>query len=412
MFECFKRFPDKECYLNLPDDMVDTDPLDMENIIEQQDTDDALLQHATKYVDWYMHKCIGTIDDILCYIKPGDPPNNWKIALPKSLLQPTIEWFHHVTGHPGRKSLFMQMSSWYYHRDIWSLIDKFHCKHCQRNKLSGTGYGLLPERKLRSVPFEECAFDLIGPWIIQIRDKLYKFNALTVIDTVSNLVELVRIDEKTSAHVARKYTQVWLSRYPWPEHCVHNNGGEFVVSEFQFLLQGCWIKDAPVSSKNPLANAICEWMHQTVGNVLWNLLHSEPPQDVTKAKDFIDEAFLIATHAMHISTHTTLGSSPGSLVFNRGMFLNIPLIADWHAITQKCENFINENLMRENCKQKWYDYVPNQKVLKKRHKTCKLSQKTSGPYKIMQTHVNRTVTIELKPRISERINILRVISYK
>jgi hypothetical protein len=91
---------------------------------------------------------------------------------------------------------------------------------------------------------------LIGLWIIQVCNKPYEFNALTVIDTVSNLVELVRIDEKTLAHVARKYAQVWLSIYPWLERCVHNNGGEFVVPEFQFLLQGCRIKDAPTSSKN------------------------------------------------------------------------------------------------------------------------------------------------------------------
>jgi hypothetical protein len=168
MFECFKCHPDKESYLNLPDDMVDNNPLDMENNEDQQETDDALLQHATKYADRYTRTRISTIDDILCYIKPGDPPNNWKIALPKSLLQPTIKWLHQVTGHPCRKSLFMQIFSWYYHRDICSLIDKFHCKHCERNKLSGTGYGLLPELELPSVPFEECAVDLIGPWIIQV----------------------------------------------------------------------------------------------------------------------------------------------------------------------------------------------------------------------------------------------------
>jgi hypothetical protein len=99
----------------------------------------------------------------------------------------------------------MQISSWYYHRDICLIIDKFHCKHCQSKKLSGTGYGLLPECKLCSAPFEECAVDLIGPWIIQVCNKLYVFNALTVIEMVSNQVELVRIDEKTSALVARKY---------------------------------------------------------------------------------------------------------------------------------------------------------------------------------------------------------------
>jgi hypothetical protein len=70
-------------------------------------------------------------------------------------------------------------------------------------------------------------------------------------------------------------------------------------------------------------------MHQTVGNTLRTLLHGEPPQDVTKAKDFIDEALSTAMHAMRTGVHTTLGSSPaGSLVFNRDMFLNIPLIAD------------------------------------------------------------------------------------
>ncbi len=131
-------------------------------------------------------------------------------------------------------------------------------------------------------------------------------------------------------------------------------------------------------------------MHQTVGNVLQTLLHSEPLQDVTKAKDFIDEALSIATHTMRTNIHTTLGSSPGSLVFNRDMFPNIPLVADWHAITQKREHLIHENLMCENCKQKCYNYVPHQKVTKKRHKTCKLGQKTSGPYKIIQTHVNGT----------------------
>jgi hypothetical protein len=135
--------------------------------------------------------------------------------------------------------------------------------------------------------------------------------------------------------VARKYAQVWLSRYPWPERCVRDNGREFVGPEFQFLLQGSRIKDAPTPSENPQANAICEQMHQTVGNALQTLLHGEPSRDVTKAKDFIEEALLIATHAMHTGIHTTLGSSPGNLVFNRDMLLNILLIADWHAITQK-----------------------------------------------------------------------------
>jgi len=91
-------------------------------------------------------------------------------------------------------------------------------------------------------------------------------------------------------------------------------------------------------------------MHQTVGNVLRTLLHGEPPKNTTKAKDCIDidEALSIAMHAMRVGVHSTMGSRPGNLVFNRDIFLNIPLIANWHAITIKREHLINENLMREN----------------------------------------------------------------
>ncbi len=59
---------------------------------------------------------------------------------------------------------------------------------------------------------------------------------------------------------------------------------------------------------------------------------------------------LITMHAMRAGVHSNLGSSPGNLVFNRDMFHNIPLIADWHAITQRREHLIHENLMRENQK--------------------------------------------------------------
>ncbi len=94
---------------------------------------------------------------------------------------------------------------------------------------------------------------------------------------------------------------------------------------------------------------ICKIMHQTVGNVLKTSLHGEPPKNIADAKEFVDEALSLSIpmHAMRAGIHSTLGSSPCSLVFNRDMFLNIPLIADWHAITQKRDYLIHENLMQE-----------------------------------------------------------------
>jgi hypothetical protein len=56
---------------------------------------------------------------------------------------------------------------------------------------------------------------------------------------------------------------------------------------------------------------------------------------------------LITMHGMRAGVYSTLGSSPGNLVINRDkdMFLNIPLITDWHATTQKREHLIHENLI-------------------------------------------------------------------
>jgi hypothetical protein len=107
-------------------------------------------------------------------------------------------------------------------------------------------------------------------------------------------------------------------------------------------------------------------MHQTVGNILRMLLHGNPPQNIPNAAQHVDKALSIAMHTMQAGVHSTLGSSPGNLVFNRDMFLNIPLIADWHAITQRQEHLIHENLMRENQKRRGHDYAPQQLVLKKK----------------------------------------------
>ena len=268
------------------------------------------------------------------------------------MIKPTVKWYHQVTGHPGRKRLYELIHQRYHNHDLRRYIDNFNCDYCQRNKLDGKGYGLLPEREVRSIPFEECAMDLIGPWVVQVHGNPYEFDALTIIDTVTNLVELIRVDRKTSDIIARKYAQCWLSHYPWPQRCVHDPGGEFVGIEFQTLLLNCHIKDVCTSAKKTQSNAICERMHQTVGNVLRTLLHGEPPQNITDAKEFVDKALSIAMHAMRAGIHSTLGSSPGNLVFNRDMFLNIPLIANWHAITQKREHLIHKNIIRENQKRR------------------------------------------------------------
>ena len=69
-------------------------------------------------------------------------------------------------------------------------------------------------------------------------------------------------------------------------------------------------------------------MHQTVGNVLRVLLYSNPLQNLTQARDTVDQALATVMHAMQVTMASTLGSKPGALALSRDMFLNVLLIAD------------------------------------------------------------------------------------
>jgi hypothetical protein len=84
------------------------------------------------------------MNDIICCQKVPTQPN-WKIALPESIVIDTVKWFHQVMGHPGEKRLQETLNQYYYHPRLRYHIDKLKCKDCQKHRLAGRGYGLLPK---------------------------------------------------------------------------------------------------------------------------------------------------------------------------------------------------------------------------------------------------------------------------
>ncbi len=121
---------------------------------------------------------------------------------------------------------------------------------------------------MRIAPWKEAAINLIRPWKFKVNGQQVEFNALTCIDMASNLVKLIRIDNKTAKQIRDKFTQSWLCGYPCPVQCLHDRGGEFIRQNFQWLLEIFSINDVCSTGKNPQSNAICERMHKTVTNVL------------------------------------------------------------------------------------------------------------------------------------------------
>jgi hypothetical protein len=151
---------------------------------------------------------------------------------------------------------------------------------------------------MQIAPWEKVAISWIGPWKVKVNCQQVEFNPLTCIDTASNLVKHVWVDNKTAKHIRYMFTQSWLCRYPHPVQCLHDKGGGFIGQNFQWLLEIFSIKDVCSTCKYPQSNAICERRHQTVNNKLRTLVHTNPPCNMTKARDIIDDALAAALHAM------------------------------------------------------------------------------------------------------------------
>ena len=120
-------------------------------------------------------------------------------------------------------------------------------------------------------------------------------------------------------------------------------GREFTCGTFQELLARLNLKDSQSTSKNPQLNALCKQIHQMVADILWTLLHNNPPKDLSQAKDVIDDALATAIHTMRPTVATTIGITRGALAFSRDMFLNVSLVAYWQMIAQLREYHINKH---------------------------------------------------------------------
>ena len=252
-------------------------------------------------------------------------------------IKPAIRWFHKIQGHPGHDRLEWTLGARYHYVGMRREIEAFVCDTCQRYKNAGPGYGHLPPRDPFTAPWYEVAVDSIGPWYIEVggtrsQANTYEFRALTCIDTVSNLAELIRQERVTAAANCNLIDQAWMCRYPWPKRVIHDGGPEF-KNEFQTHMEKCGVTTSQTTSHNPQANAICERMHLTVQQLIRIYTNLHPPKTLEEAHQIVDKALAATSHALRINVTRALGhNSPGALAFGRDMLLDIPFIADWEAV--------------------------------------------------------------------------------
>ncbi|CAJ1960529.1 unnamed protein product [Cylindrotheca closterium] len=308
--------------------------------------------------------------------------------------------------------MYATIAKRFYSPGLKQRIERFNCEICRLNKVANVQYGQLPERHADLVPWFSVVVNLIGPWKIDVNGRELEFNALTCIDPVTNLTELAFIKNKTATHVASVFEMLWLSRYPRPYKCIHDQGGKLIGEAFQAKLATWGIHDGGTTSKNATANAICERMHLTVANILRTRYNNAAP-NFQVAVEEVKRALAACNHAMRCAVSTALmNNTPGETVFHRDMLLNIPVIVDLLSMQQKRQYKINENLRRQNAKRKEFDYRIGGEVLIKNTDGRKLDPKYRGPYPITNVYTNGTVEIQRTNAIRERINIRRLVPFR
>ena len=400
-----------DCYMAMPKfDERGRHPFHFATIAHYQNMDASVQSLLQTQPNQYFKQQLG--DQELVCRRTSDA--GFQIVMSDDMLPRLVKWYHAITIHSeGADRLETTIRRHFFHPKLRDEVRSQlqQCQTCATMKKGGSGtHGELAPRDVPMIPWSEVHLDCIGPWKIKLKGVNIEINALTMIDPVTNLIEICRRHTKYCEETTNLFRNQWLSRYPRPERAVHDNGTEFTGHQFEFLLADAGISKSRITPHTPTANSIIESVHKAIGQIIRTLIHANPPTTKEQVDAVVEKALATAMHACRCASNSSLqGYSAGALVFQRDMHLNIPVIADILTISERRQIKTNQRLLQANAKRKRHEYKVNDLVYVSNHFTAadKLKEAFQGPFKILQVHTNATVTIE-RGLIHERISIRRL----
>ena len=298
--------------------------MDLE-LIQSHQAKDLLLQKALKEDKEFTQAVAGNVTLIHFMNDRVDKP---KIVVPYFIQYPSIRWMHSLLGHVGISRLSATLKKHFWFHNMTKLITEFvsKCEFCQRyNKQQTVKYGLVPPMQIKHLHlWEEVSVDMIGPWKVEINRFEYHFRALTCVDSIIGLPEVIPVDNATSLTVAQAFEDNWLSRYPAPLRCFHDNGNEFLGPAFSFMLQRNKIKSVLATVKKRV-----EHMHQSISTVIPFSFRENPPHKYGEVSTFVFRKCMATQNSIRATINMALQHTPGELVFGRDMLLSVPSRVDW-----------------------------------------------------------------------------------
>ena len=319
-----------------------------------------------------------------------------KIFVPSTLRTALIEFYHVQLMHPGLQRQLRTMQPFY-----WPLmssdVDRFvtACLTCKKAKKHGgpQAYGELPAKTLKhnQSPFDVVHMDLLGPF----DDNHY---ALVCVEAEFRWVEIGLQKGKQADTTAYHFEKLWICRYPKPLIVVHDQGTEFMGSEFQEMLSSLAIKSKCITRKNPQANAIVERVNLEIGNVLR-----------TRPDVALDDKLQYAAYALRSSWHSVLNATPGQLLFGQDMITRQLHFSNWSYLSKRRLQSILQDNQRENLRRLQHFYQIGDQVMVKipDRERRKQDPVAKGPFLITEVNSDGTVNID-KGSTQERVHLRNI----
>ena len=142
-----------------------------------------------------------------------------------------------------------------------------------------------------------------------------------------------------------------------------------------------------------------------ISNMRYN---TRTPNNIGTAEQMVNNAITSAIHSLRCLVSTTTKCSPGVVIFGRVMLVDIPLITNLYSIQQKRQLSVNENLRRQNEQSYEYHYRVGDYLDIKAEYQKKLDEYFHGPFQIISTNLNGTVTLQLLPNVKETIHCRKI----
>ena len=276
------------------------------------------------------------------------------------------------------------------------------CSICQQNEWWGKGCGHLPQRMaLNAIGWGSHWFD----WSLdlQIQQMEVEFVALTCIDLLTNMLELIQIWYKNSSPLGPTTCKLLAVQMLGTTNA-QDNGGEFMgvtLTTTWTTWDHQWTKNFMQSSCQ--WHSLSAWAKQLPTDCELHWLWNQQWTSIKPSK-WLTMLLQLQYILPDVQSWGHLGVACRALVFQRDMFLEMPSSAHLNAIQQRRQTLIDKHPCRQN-QQRW-DVSTSLEM--------KWSSwlKAHGPCSFAQECTTELVGINNNPHVSKTINISCSVPFK